>query len=1331
MAVMYTTKKSAMMNREDKVSLKEGLLNDSCFYSLMERRLSETEDKPFEDPEKIALRSAVDYRLKYLNSMENRSEEVQKLINLCNKNRLVPQYDASGPPVYRLDKLQQSPDGAITANINPDGVYLILTNNMLTIVRLPLENEHANCLFSPHSEKIIVRTKDCIRIWSVEELRLIHESNVEEVEKMCWSGDGSTVLWVGKDKENRARTQFMYHLDTFDGTLIKKELKTFVQDMAMDDGGEVVLLLSHWGIDLLSVPDGEIIKHHECPCPISLYTQIGYANGVFFILNGGVVIGVDNSSVKIIEDCSKKIGQPVWGHKINDWGIEWQNSSLSLEENLVFILTSASIIRTFTMTREIDPVTVTDEARYTGQMGEKHLKRCLRNLRERSIYHIIEENSIKPYVHEEGEGRVFYLTERDFIIGYKIIKSTSRVCKYAYRRFIFRNGPPALFNYWQYLKSDRMKKYGPIPDPDTDIAWEEESREPGISLTDNRDTYFVETAPPVVIEDVEEFTWLTPQNLEGLEWEELGDGRNKSYIAFPIVSENVVYQGRLCEDSTHVLLLDENRVLLKEIQGGIRIKSANRGRIFYQSKGIIYSVDTETLEIREFAEHCPEKNGYVSFVSEYEESKLMVLPDHSVHIKTTSDGVFEKIDGIDPVSDNMVCLMGDQVVWIQSKFRMQTDLRQNMPKKAIEICSMNIVSKEKKVTDPNVSNNLWRPLSMGSDLKVPLIRINGIEKEKEKWWEGACTASLSFARLDLQNGNIKEYPNDPEFKLSVCLNGVEDIPKVIDWKNNITLNIRDEESSLYKRIALYKISKEGIIQSNNAITPNVSKLDTLVTILDDGRYVISTQGSDEDKEDRNNLGFRSVLRVMEPESGRKIRYNVSHSQGQLYGMPNYVMREGSKALSMNNGGYIVAESFGPDGAIINTWDIKAGDRFPKDESEPIMGRIVGKSGEAQIEVALTKGNQIVKTMLYDLKMRPVKGSDKEMHIPMVSHGERGIDYGDLTTEAIRGKEIEEIFVKMAFSGGGYNYALSEGASIIIPLRETKPREYDRKAPCPYAANNNHNEEGRTWVYLKAAIGTLRFGMISDIIEVDLELVANGNWGKTQVLTGGGWGKNIAPDQTKECEKMISECLKNLVLERVGKAYIIQQPYKKDNCQTKLEINCNLRILPLGGAEKIIEDVIGPSMNEVERKSSLTVSGGFVSFTQEKNGIARHVAFKDGLDNIEYVAYDICDADKFRPEPLYADDEVSIAYDSFKNTMLMTSKSKKAEKNMRIGSFAFLRNDYEGKLFNVNGEGQCLSNELEWCSSEASLTVPGKDINNTMQLFEERGVFTIVKKDHNL
>jgi len=144
------------MNMEKKVSLIEGLLDDSCFYSLMEKRLSETESKPFKDPERIVLRSAVDYRLKYLSSVEKKGEEVQKLMKLCDKYGSIPQFDASSPPVYSLGKIQQSPDGAITANINADGIYLILTNSMLTIARLPLENEHAICLFSPCSKKIIV-----------------------------------------------------------------------------------------------------------------------------------------------------------------------------------------------------------------------------------------------------------------------------------------------------------------------------------------------------------------------------------------------------------------------------------------------------------------------------------------------------------------------------------------------------------------------------------------------------------------------------------------------------------------------------------------------------------------------------------------------------------------------------------------------------------------------------------------------------------------------------------------------------------------------------------------------------------------------------------------------------------------------------------------------------------------------------------------------------------------------------------------------------------------------------------------------------------------------
>jgi len=1323
------------MNIEKKVSLIEGLLDDSCFYALMEKRLLETEGKPFEDLERKALRSAVDYRLKHLNSMEKRSEEVQKLMKLCDKHRLVSQFNASGPPVYRLDKLQQSPDGAITANINPDGVYLILTNNMLPIARLPLENEQAVCLFSPCSEKIIVWTKNHIRIWSVEELRLTHEIDVGDVEKICWSGDGSTVLWVGSDKNNRAE-RFMYHLDTCDGTPKETELDiTLLQDMAMDDRGEVVLMLSHWGIDLLSVPSGEKIGHHECPSPISLYTQIGYADGAFYILNGGAVIRVDYSSVRMIEDHSNKIGQPVMDREIHGVDIEWQKSSLFLSgDNLVFKLTSAATIRTFTISREMDSVAVTDEARWnSGQIDEKHLRRCLGNLRERSIYYIKHENSIEPIVHKEDEEGVIYATELDSIIGYKIIKSTSRVCKYAYRRFIFRDRPPALFYFGQYLKSDRMKKYGLIPCPDSDVVWEEESREPGIGLMDNRDTYFKETAPPAVIEDAEEFTWLTPHNLGGLEWEELVDGGNKSYIAFPIMSGgNSCYGGELCGKSTHVLLLDENKVLLKEIQGGIKIESANEGRIYYQSKGMIYSVDTKTLEIREFAEHYPEKNGYVSFVSEYGESKLIVLRDLSVHIKTTPDGIFEKIDGIDLASDNMVCLMGDQVVWIQSKkaLRMPLDVRQYKYKETFEICSMNIFSKEKKVTDPNVSN-LWRPLSMDSDLRVPLIRINSIEKEKDKWWGDACTASLSIGRLDLQNGGIKEFPHDPEFNLSVRLNGLEDIPKVIDWKKNITLKIRDENSYLYKMIALYKISSEGITQSNNAITPNVSKLDTQVNVTDDGRYVISTQEPDEDKEDRNNLGFRSELRVMEPETGRKIRYNVSHSQGQMYCTPNYVMREGSKVLSLNNGRHIAVESFGPGGTMINIFDTKEGSRLPKDESKPIMGRILSKNGDTQVKVALTKGNQIGTSALYDLKMRHVKGSDKEMHIPMVSHGELGIDYGNLTTEAICGKEIDGIFVEMAFKGSGYYNTLSEGTCIIIPLSETKPREYDRKAPCPYTTNNSYRGEGRTWVYLKAAIGTLCFGMISDIIEVDLELVAEGRWENTLVLTEGSGGKNITQDQTTEYKRMISECLKNFVVVRIGKTYVFQQPYKKDDSQTKLEINCNLRIVPVGGIERTIEDVIGPSLyNEKERKSAITVSGGFVSFTQEKNGIAIQVVFKDGLENTECIANDICDADRYRPESLYADEEVSIAYDSFERIMLITSKLKKAEINVGIQSFAFLRNDDTGKLFRINEKNCHLNNESEWDCNEASLTVPGKDIKNNMQLFEERGVFTIVKTGHN-
>jgi len=1160
---------------------------------------------------------------------------------------------------------------------------------------------------------------------------------------MCWSGDGSTVLLVNRDKDNGVR--FMNYLDARIGTVVndhkpKKLEITFLQDMALDDKGEVVLVLSHWGIDLLTVPKGKRIRHYQCPCPVSLHTQIGYADGTFYILNGGAVIRVDYLSAVIIKDHSNKIGLPVEDYGYNRGEIEWQKSSLSLSgEDLVLKLTSAAKIRTFTISREMDDIAVTEKARWSeGQIDRKHFEMCLSNLRERSIYHINDEKSIELYVHEEGEGEAVYVTDVDSVIGWKIIKSTSRVCKCACRRFVFRGELPTLFFPGQYLKSDRMKKYGLIPDPDPNIVWEEENEEVLIGPNDDREVYNKMTAPPAVIEDREEFTWLTPKGIRNLEWEELGNGRNKSYIAFPTISgRNTVYGGELRENSTHVLLLDENRVLLKEIKGGTRIESANKGRIYYQFEGIIYSVDTKTLEIHEFAEHYPEKNGYVSFVSENGESKLIVLRDRTVHLKTSPNGIFEKIDGICLASENMICLTGDQVVWIQTDKvrRMPPDIRQYQFKEAINILSMDYFSKEKRVANLNFSN-LWRPLTMDSDLRISLIRLNSIEKEKDKWWEEANTVSLSFGRLDLRNGEIKEFPNDPEFKLSARLNGPEDIAKVIDWKRNITLVVRDEESYLYKKIALYKISREGLSQSNNAVTPNISKLVTQVTVLGDGRYVISTRESDEDKKDCNNPVFRSELRLMDPKSGRKVRYNLNHSQGQMYGMPNYVIREGSKALSMNNGGYLAAESFGSGGIMINTFDTKTGSRSPKDESKPIMGRIIDKNGETQIKVALAKGNRIAKTALYDLKMRPIEGSEKEMHVPMALNWHQGVYYDNLTTKAICGKEIDGVSVKMAFTGSGLNSTLSEEVCIIIPLRETKPREYSRKAPCPYAAYEHCRGEGRTWVYLKAAIGTLCFGMVSDIIEVDLELVAEGRWENAQVLTGGGSGENITLGQTKEYEEMISECLKNLVVVRIGKTYIIQQPYKKDDCQTELEINCNLRIVPVGGTEKTIEDVIDPWHNWHERKSALMVCREFVSFTQEKNGIARQVVFKGGLDNTECVAYDICDADKYRPESLYADDGVSIAlvHDRLKHKMLITSKSKKTEigldNNVGIYSIVLLKNFDTGKLFRINEKNWHLNNELEWDSSEVSLTEPGIEIDNTMQLFEERGVFTIVKINHN-
>ena len=1284
--VLHTRRMRMMTNVN---TIKNQFLDDEAFIELINRRLNELETNSIDyELERSALWSAIDYKLKNLNTMTKKSEPRDRLFQICVKHGFVPQYEVSGPPVFAVGGIAQSPDGTFTINTNFDGTYLLLTKNMLAVVRLPHKNP-AVCQCSPSSNNIVIYSEKTYYIWSLSEIRLLHKESAN-VDSPCasWSTDENTaMLSVRRDKTA------IIDLREAPCSPSMKETGD-VTNFALNDDGTAALLIGD-NMRLVSLPDCTLLAEHSLPHPTSDYSKIFFSEGVFNVLINGELFKVDGGLLESI-NLRDQIGCPM-----HLFDLEKSRKSLSAkiectshdEDEIILTIGSMRWVFTSDLLRK---------EYYDGEiMRASDFKECqnafkkfIKKQTERSAYDTSKrEISISP-------GETIYLARPGHVIGVKLISETSRSSKYAYKRYPFESVNSAFYVENAIIKAEVMEKYGPVLSPKTDVVWENAERDL-VVFNHGRETYFVESSEPSPIKDDERFIQI-PNEYDI--WSPVLTKEGISFISFPTLGENFIEWNKphYMHHSTHAIVLNENGIKIKEIDHLLRISSTDSTHIcYYNVKSDMCSLNLKTADVETIlssSETLPVDKKYLKCVLSNGSSSLYVFQngvESSMFLKRSLDSKIEKIDCSD-LRCGGIALSKTHIIWLQKSLESIDGYA------TYSLNSYNISNGKQKTIDIMTMNE-WHPHRMDSKGKVSLIRIKDWKKDL------SSNVTLEFGKLDMTTGTLKEYVDVQHNIISPYY----DLGRAFDLKNE-NLVERQYGSFIATKIARFQIKKEGLVESNNAIIPNTSKLKTAITVLDDEKYVIATRENDEDKSDPNSRGFRSEIRIMNSATGQKLRYNTQQSEGLMYGVPNYVIEEGSTAYPLESGRYFVAESICGGRIIVNVWDTKNGTRYPNDDAEPVYGKIVSvKNG--RIKVALLDYDSIglpvaEKTLDFDSKMRVISGSERKLDMRMIGipetpiEGRRskipGLPYKDYLG-SLKGKIITNIPIDTIFPGIGNEFNLPrEGMVVMIPYGDIVSRTHKKPVPHLYADKSERCEN--IWIRTKVLFCTLTEGCLRNPIHRELEMVTQ-DWGE-------------------EDNEIITSCMHKIYADFIGDTYVVKQRYKENNADTPEDIGCRVLLLTPCD-EKELFNVI-PKYDSYNLDSVTSSDGVSLSYTCKNGNMIQHVVRQRGKED---AVFDVCNADYASPSSLYADEKLSISSDSITGKTFFTTKEKSIERSKCMGSIQLIRREADKWFFCENDrEIFSLTSNLEYEQ------VPDENneaiiLNSKEMLYADTGVFVKTRR----
>lgn len=417
--------------------------DDEWFANLIERRLEENkncENESYRRMNEAVLESAIDFRLKYLNSMksDSRKDMIKRIMEICKQNGFIPQYESSGAPAFNANEVKLSPDGKFVACLNAHNVILLPAKELpLTWIKVTHPERMAwktNVSFSPDLSKIAIlyrvynRNQDNeqytdLQIWDIAEIKILKSEKVfHQSNAISWSADGNRIAYQKQENE-------ICIYDFSDG----KEILSIQQSasaICLDDSGTEILLLD-WDIKIINIESQE--EKFKEKAPISLHNpEPLFKNGYFYVLTDGEVLKIKEKMERIeLDDVISPEYFDVRRRSLKNFHLKIENENVIMYDHFSEYILSDTL--------EVKKI-----------RKDSYVPINQNKVRQEQEKRISAREEIKI-------GQTTYITYSNLIIGFEIAEEKETYVKYNYRKYIFDSLPE---NFWDKLViHESIKQY--------------------------------------------------------------------------------------------------------------------------------------------------------------------------------------------------------------------------------------------------------------------------------------------------------------------------------------------------------------------------------------------------------------------------------------------------------------------------------------------------------------------------------------------------------------------------------------------------------------------------------------------------------------------------------------------------------------------------------------------------------------------------------------------------------------------------------------------------------------------------------------------------------
>jgi hypothetical protein len=1249
--------------------------DDEWFIDFIERRLKENKeltDETTRSMNEIALLSSIDFRLKYLKSKSKQSE-IDEIVKICKENNFIPQYESSGAPAFSSGRVELSPDGIFAACFSNDGIVIfpgrelpLCWAKLTPGITSEIYSSDMEISFSPNSSKIaILYANTCLHIWDVAELKfqkMVNLNFLTTMETMSWSEDSKRITYVKKDEQEKYET-CVYDIHE-DKNVQSIPTSSSVSATCLDNQGMNLLLLEDSTIRIIDVTTGNEINTMDSPVSFIDSEALFKDDGFYVLTNGTIlkikdeieVINSDNVLSPVSQKFTRIYNQNMFDFKPNPscYGLIFENGNLIIHDNENRF---DSIDYVLSDTLEVKKIQRrSHDSRCNGKVeiskaDEDEISDFLAKAEKKYISYESVKNA-------NQDGQIVYLVANGQIIGFEKIEESDRHIKYNFRKYIFSKPlgnlyglsiPPEFMKPYEQISSENLN--GEFPDEmliqrDLQIRPRTHS---------GKNTYFRQTGTDVLIEDSSMFKLLCYPSIS---FSSLNDpwyqckfqkkeikGKNVYILDYPYSAQI----GLSNNSGNEKLVLSEDGIEIMNMpQSNRLIESDNPFNTYYLDEENVlccmdlFASNEKIADDKTFQDQSLTK---IEWISGSNWPKIYINRDGKNESKAFIQWApmqnLNLLENIRPSHPQNIRIFSEKIYWVSNEGDICVS----------EFDGSNV--QRKKI----INFGGWRSTGKFSNQYFSLIKFEVSNNQK--------TINVKFARLIPENGHVDvfekacfDFNSDEWWRTDIDVKNLSVITR--EWNKIRSRTIKKDELKIVK-----------------TIIPSVDLTLSNMTSLGGKRYIISTTEDIEDDEDSESW-YEPRIRVMESEKGIKRKYKFNQTEGQMQGLAGYEIDSRSKAFSLDNGRFIVAEMFSQGKGVILSWDTSKGTRYPAKKSPSIYGRLLAKNDENSVFVSLASGDIVHNVTTYNEKMKEISKEKTIFSWRQSSSDSKSeelnpnvlLEKFSCISELVNDDQAEYIEVVKNVAP---SQEFKNGTVVILPIRVNSKSEVPPPLPHIYTFGRifdyyarDFDNQNPLWMNIQAIICTYSYGRLIDPIEINLDLVALND-----------------PD----CKHLPLSALRHLSLCRVGDKYIIQQPIRQNLSDVSDDMMYKTRIIG-NEIDFEIENITGWQIkgSDTEKLFSLFIDNESFSYVTIKGGDVLFVTNKNGKETTKKI----CNEGEYRPVALYSDESVSISFDPLKSAMFISKEETTMipvesllDDTYRFGKFCLIsKNEDETMYFDM-------------------------------------------------